>query len=229
MTAACPPLERLAEIAQLAPTDPRRAHLAECPRCRAQLALYQRFLDPGPVPAGADLADARGRISRSIEREMTRAAAATGGTRPRASFRHVLASLARPAWKPALALGAIALAGIAILNWTGIYPPAGNEEPTYREQGNAGAEVPVLSEPTCEADGSVVLHWTACVGADSYEVILYGTDLQEKARFPVGSALLWRLRPGEIDRAREASFVAVSARSGGDEIGRSNPTVLTFP
>jgi hypothetical protein len=219
MNRRCPEIEHLAEVMRLPGTDPRRQHVDQCPRCRARAALYQRFLDPGALPAGSNLADARRRMRATLEREI----AAEAGQRP--SLLDALRPLFRPVWRPALGLVGVAAAVILIVRLTGM-PEPGDGVSVLRERGVASRAIPVLLQPIHEADRTTVLRWKSAPDADAYQVILFGTDLREKARYSAAADTFLRIGPGQLDALPPSLFWAVAALRGGDEIGRTEPRTL---
>ena len=226
MTKECLDPEAIAEVMRLPESDPRRAHLSGCPRCRARLLLMERFLDSDSVPDGADLRDARRRLARALEQEIDGRGPSSSRSFTRPWISRLADSLLRPAWKPAV--GAIAVAALMLLTlrWTGEPLPWRDHAIDLRDQTTTPANVPFPLAPTRGADGSLTLRWKPCAGADSYEVIVFGTGLKEKARFHAGAGAELRLDPEQVAGLSGAPFYTVAALSNGDEIGRSEPMTL---
>lgn len=218
MNRRCPEIEHLAEVMRLPATDPRRRHVDDCPRCRSRAALYQRFLDPGAVPAGADLEDARRRMSAALEREMRNEAG------ERRSLFDALRPLFQPVWRPAMGLAGAAAAVLLIVRLTG-GPGAGDGAFVLRDRATTSRAVPVLLQPVRQADRAIVLRWASAPDADAYQVILFGTDLREKARYAAADTFL-RVDREQLRALPPSLFWAVAALRGGDEIGRTEPLTL---
>jgi len=219
MNRRCPDIENLAEVMRLPATDPRRRHVVDCPRCRARAALYQRFLDPGAVPAGANLADARQRMCAALEQEMRCEAG------ERRSFFDALRPLFQPVWRPAMGLVGAAAAVLLIVRLTG-GPGPGDGTPVLRDRAASSRAVPVLLQPVRQADQAILLRWTSAPDADAYQVILFGTDLREKARYTAAADTFLRLDPERLSVLPASLFWAVAALRGGDEVGRTEPLTL---
>jgi hypothetical protein len=226
MTMRCPEMDELAGVTRRPETDPLRVHADGCPRCRAQLALYRRFLEPGVAPEGADLGDARHRMRGALEGAGAIHPASPRPGRGNSAFLRARDLFLRPAWKPAL--GVAGLAAVLLLAWRGVgdLVPGGARDPVLRDRVTTPGTAPVLAEPRRNADGSVTFRWSLSAGADAYEVILFGTDLEEKTRFAVGADLSFTLDPARAALLGTAPFCAVSALKGGDEIGRSAPVAV---
>jgi hypothetical protein len=225
MNRRCPEIERLAEVMRLPGSDPRRQHVDECPRCRARAALYQRFLDPGALPAGANLEDARRRMSAALEREIAGASADVGKAGRRPSFFEAIRPFFQPVWRPAMGIVGVAAAVLLIVRLTGT-PGPGDGSPVLRERATASRAIPVLLQPIHAADHAIVLHWKSAREADAYQVILFGTDLREKARYSAAADTFLRLAPERLSELPQSLFWAVAALRGGDEIGRTQPLTL---
>ncbi len=122
MTEPCLTATELPDVLALPDHDPRRRHLATCPRCRALGHAYAEFLDPSSCPdPDLDDADARlaRRLSASLQAEMANSRAfgergdlfapPGGDDGARRGRRARLAWAGRPAARPAL------LAAVAVL------------------------------------------------------------------------------------------------------------------
>lgn len=219
MNPRCPEIEHLAEVLRLPGTNPRRQHVDKCPRCRARAALYQRFLDPGAPLAGANLPDARRRMSATLEREI---AGEAGGQR---SLFDALRPFLQPVWRPAMGVVGVAAAVLLIVRLTGA-PGPGDGSSVLRERSATSRAIPVLLQPIRQADQAIVLHWKSAPDADAYQVILFGDDLREKARYAAAADTFLRLAPERLSALPPSLFWAVAALRGGDEIGRAEPLTL---
>jgi hypothetical protein len=183
-------------------------------------------MEPEPIPPGANLTEARDRLKRAIRDEIEGAAPSTRRPRERPWIFRLAGSTLRPTWRPAL--GVVGIAAVLVLVVRLVVMPAGrgDEAPVLRDRPATQANGPVILEPVHEADGSVTLRWSPCAGADAYEVILYGTDLMEKARFHAGPETRLHLSRDRLAALHDAPFCVVSALDRGDEIGRSDPRTL---
>jgi hypothetical protein len=230
----CIPLEELAVLAELPASDPRRAHVAQCPRCGALLDAYARFLEPGADADAAHVAAADVRLSeflaRTIGAPASPAAApaparATARTEPRTSW---WSALFAPAMRPALGfvVAAIVLGGIVV------WPRRAGRGPVDTLRGGSQrAAVPTLriTDATLGVAG-LRLAWDPVADADAYEVRVYSDALAEIARLNANgdtmlivppSALPFRPVPGQ------SLLVRVDARRHGEVIASSPPLPLS--
>lgn len=236
----CPPERGLEEILRLDPADPRRAALEECPRCQARLLLFRSFLEPGGQPAGADLQDARRRLSRALAAEFRPSATSRNEAR-----RSRFSPPSWLGWRPALGL-ATAMAVVALVLYFRAGPPVphiGALSPTG--SGNAvrlraepsgprsPAEIgPVLLPVQAGANGSLVLRWTRVPKADAYVVLFHAMNLTEILRLEAGPDTSLAIPPATAARlgARGENVLwSVSARAEGDEIAASAPAAIRIP
>jgi len=223
----CFDASEIAAVLDLGPDDPRRRHLAECPRCRALALSFQEFLAPESVPDGARPAEAVRRLSRVVADETaapTRAgmgSPAAGG--PMGWFGRLwLRPPVRTAW--AMAALVVVAGGVFLA----VHTRQGREPVLRGPQAAVLALQPVRLEP----DGALRLCWAPLAGAERYQVRLYSTALAEVVRLepvtvpeavlrrsalprgiPPGTALLWR----------------VAALRGGDDIAQSPVGTLRAP
>jgi hypothetical protein len=121
----------------------------------------------------------------------------------------------------------VAAAVILIVRLTGA-PGPGDGGSVLRERAAASRAIPVLLQPIRQADHAIVLHWRSAPEADAYQVILFGTDLREKARYAAAPDTFLRLAPERLSAMPQSVFWAVAALRGGDEIGRTEPLTLNL-
>ena len=237
MSTLCFHVEELEEIAGLDPGDSRLLHLTDCPRCRALLASYRVFREPGtvPTPAGADLSDAERRLSAALQRgihdtvvtpekPMHRRDGPREG--PLAWF---LRGFRSPLLRPALAAAGAVCVLLFAVNLLDLREHGGHRGVLRGGEQAAGL---VLQQPQIMDDGRVKLSWRPVEAADTYRVILYGIDLNEQARLEAGPDTFLVFRPSDLpglSGSGEPILWRVAAFRGGDEIGRSRPGHLELP
>lgn len=223
----CYPIEALANVDGWAADDPRRRHLADCPRCRARLAEYRSFV-AAVAPPGADPDDADRQLTAFLVRAAVgeRAAPAAG---PAASPA-VRAPAPRPRrprpvpfWRPALAAAAVIVGVLGI--WRAVDTGRqGGGERVLRGESPALAAAPALGPVAVTPDGRWRFSWSEVEGADAYTVVLHAADLTEVARFEAASQTALTLdRPtaDESPPGRAPSLWRVVARRGGDTLASS--------
>jgi hypothetical protein len=230
----CLPLEDLALVAELPAIDPRRAHVAQCPRCGALLDAYARFLDPGADAAAPHVAHADARLSDFLARTIgvapdAASAPVVTAAPPRPARRTSWwAGLFAPAMRPALGfvVAAIVLGGIVV------WPRLAEHGPGDTLRG--GSPDLDTSALRIRAAGLGVdgLHvaWNAVPGADAYEVRVYSEGLAEIARLDASGDTVLTVSPPMLPvRASpgQSLLVQVDARARGAVIASSAPTPLT--
>jgi hypothetical protein len=247
----CPPVETLPEIAVLPldgeKVDPRRRHLASCPRCQARLADYRDFMAGGtpcpPRELHAAMASLDAALRAAGDRDAALGAAGDGAAGGRAAaprpagprarvlspvFGHPLAG--HPLARVGFALAALFLLLVAL--------DALPERPRQREirlragEGRPSAAALVLEAPRLLADGSLEFAWQALPGADDYRLRLLAPDLALLAERPCGGATLLRLAASELDALHVGGGVLVwqvEARAGGDPLALSPPATFSLP
>jgi hypothetical protein len=218
---ACPPVESFEELLRLDARDPRRAHLDDCPRCRARLIAFRSFVERRPMPAGADLGDARRRLSAAIRAEIEQESPRhrLWPRRPRPWRMQLL-------WKPALGLVAAGVLVILLLRPAG--QGSGDGALVLRGEGPAPAALAADRAP----DGSLRLSWPAVPPAEGYRVMLYGRDLAEIARLEAGRDTVLVLSAERVARlgpSGGAVFWRVAALEGGEPVSLSAPATLQLP
>jgi len=204
-TPDCIPAERLGEP----PTDGERAHLAACPRCRTELALWQEYEQS--IPSAED-----GAAVQWIAAETARRLAPQPSRGPRA--------LGWLRW-PQLAAGMAALLLAAAVGYT-VWDP----EPRVQPHQDAAAvyrtgRVQLLA-PTGDVTAPPrVLEWSVFTGAASYDVNVLEVDRtplwQGSAREPridLPPAIVALFVPGKT-----VTWEVTARDAAGAAIGESGP------
>lgn len=223
--------------------------MSEHPETRpGRQRAYEEFMDPGPLPASADLAEAEGRLLAALENELgvpiaplpdadvappARAPFRPPGPAPPGGLRGLFAwATGDRRLRPALALAVVLVMAVGI--WTQVAPRRDREAPLLR--GPAGTAAPgawaAFPRATPIDDGRARLEWSPAPQATSYAVTFLGDDLHEIAR--VGDLVTTTLDlehdelpagllPGQVVLWR------VTAYAGRDEIARSATSPLTLP
>lgn len=235
----CYPVEALADVDGWAADDPRRRHLADCPRCRARLAEYRSFV-AAVAPSGADPDDADRRLTAFLVRAAAgeaglSAAGRADGPTPgpaagpavspevRLPARRPRRPLRVPFWRPTLAAAAVVVGLLGI--WRAVDTGwQGGGERVLRGESPAPAAAPILQPVSALPDGRWQLAWSAVEGADGYTVVLHAADLTEVARLEAGTwTTLALARPPAASSppGRAPSLWRVVARRGGDTLASS--------
>ena len=216
-------LGAVAALADAGAADPRLAHLADCPRCRALLESYRDFVRGEPEPQ-ANLADAHARLARALAAEIGAAApAAPRALRPAAGPRRgLLAALFAPALRPAWAVAA----AVAIAAGVWVARPHGPVDVLR------GPAAPTIETHVAAGAGSVTLRWRRFGNASRYEVRFYATDLSDLTRVDAHGALELTLRhaapPARLASGARVLWQVV-AFAGDAELARSQTRSLIVP
>ncbi len=231
MVDRCPPVETLAEIALLPldgeEVDPRRRHVAGCPRCQARLADYRDFMAGGTACPPRELNAAMAALDAALR------TAGDGAAANRAAGER--ARVLRPVFGQPLVRVALALAALFLLL---VALDALPERPRQREirlragEGRPAAAALVLEAPRLLADGSLEFAWQPLPGADDYRLRLLARDLALLAERPCGGATRLRLAASELAALEAAGGVLVwqvEARAGGDPLALSPPATFPLP
>lgn len=231
MTERCFAVEELAEVHELVAGDPRLQHLETCPRCRARLAEYRRFLAPGPAPADANLGDAERRLADALEREAGARPNAGATLRP-ATPGGLRALFGAPAWRPALGVAA-ALLLVSVIYLAVERPFGRGDRVILRGESHPGAKDGFeLALPRPGQAGTLDLRWTPVAGADAYEVRIFDAGLTAVARLTPVSGTSVTLRHADLPPGIEShtSLIwRVAALRAGDEIALSSVGTLQAP
>ena len=215
--------------------------MSEHPDTTGRQRAYEEFMEPGPLPAGADLPAAEARLLTALEREIgvpiaplpgpgIARAARLDGPRPR-GFGSLFGWVAGE--RRALAFAVVMIVA-AVGVWSQLGPRGEREAPLLR--GPAAPKAPggwnAALVATSLGNGRTRLAWAPAAQATSYAVVLLDEDLHEITRIgeletttlvldretlPAGlhsgQALLWR----------------VVAYSGRDELARSATSPVSLP
>lgn len=203
---SCFDIREIPHLADLAPDDPRRRHLAACPRCRGLAEAQALFLAPGDTSDLSDLAAADTRLQHRLAAAWTGPAAAPAGR-------------GRRGWLALAAVLAVCALGLTAGEvWrlrTGLAPQPG---------GHLRGDANQLELTVAAQDGVLRLDWAKAPDADSYLFLFFGADLAETGRRVAKQSLL-DLRPVDLPAATE--FCQVFALSHGDTLARS--TIVRTP
>jgi len=208
--------DRLGELHDAAPDDPRRRHLLECARCRALMRAHDDFVGDLSAPAGARLVEAERALGAFLEREIGHWRPAPASARP-AWIEWLWTPAARPAW--AFACAAVIAGGtLLVIQARGPSPVVLRGAPPVAP----GSELELLA-PEFEGD-AVMLHWRPAQEADAYLVRFFSEGLEEIGRAgptpePSITVRLSEAAPGA--GRGEAVLYRVVALARGDEVGTS--------
>jgi len=167
---------------------------------------YEEFVNPGPLPPGANLPDAEARLLTALERELGIPLAAPP----------LKAPVRRPSrFKPLLAFAAVALAAAGLAWSWGAF----ERRPDVLRGATAppGAWVASL-QSTRLTNGNARLAWTAEPRATRYEVTILDADLHEVRHLDTPATSVVVAPGGALWR--------VTAFSARDEIARSSTAPL---
>jgi hypothetical protein len=198
---------------------------------------YRMFEGPSPVPAGADVSDARARLHHFMA-EVLRLEGAPAESPSADSDVPRLRSALR--WRgfdwfrnPRLRWATVGLAAVlvsSVLLWG---PGTPEDEIQLRgEPPRAAATViaGLSSEPG--KDATVVLGWDPISGADRYEVRLFRADLEQIGALSTSGETEMRLDPAQVDRSSGGPSTVlwrVVAFRGAVQIGVSEFRTFQLP
>lgn len=202
----CLRVEELADALAASPDDPRRRHLAACPRCRALAAEFEGFMVQEQGDDGLSSAEVT-RLDAALKREMTGGDQPVGNSRPRTT------GLSR--WWVAVP----ALAAVIALFF--VFPRSGDlgpHRPILR-----GGEQPetqlILNPVTDTGTGMALLSWQAMDGIDAYEVQLLAGDLSRLLVLPPAPGTVREVAWASVRGAEPCRFWrVVGYREGGQVI-----------
>jgi hypothetical protein len=227
--------DEIGELIDLAPEHPRRRHLGECPRCRALLAEYRRFREPGSDFPAEDVADAEARLGEALRTRIDETKTVSEGA-VRAPFR-----ARRPRRRVVRLLPSAALIAAAVVLFVIVYRPFGGRRETrdsivlrgVPEEPAAPAEDGItLRKPAFQGDGFVELRWDSEVGADAYRVHLYTSAIEELPALAAVNEPKLVFRPRDLAPNLGPGTVLlwrVAALRQGDEIALSPLGTFTVP
>jgi len=210
------------------------------------------FIEPGPLPDSARMAEAEARLLAVLERELgvtiespARVPAQVAAPKPattrattdrgRGGLRWLFASIAPASLGPVFAVAAtlVVIAG----TWTLLGPSREGTAPVLRgSSGSTAPGAPGAWEPRLivapQDGGGTRLSWSAAPRATRYTVVFLAGDLSEIARFDdlatTELVLTDDARPAGLDAGRSVLW-RVTAFSGRDEVARSSASPLTLP
>lgn len=218
MSHRCFATEDLAAVAVLPPADPRRREAEACPRCAGLLAAVTAFLAGDPQLPAAEREQA--------ERRLAAASAARIGAPAGGSARWPRA--AAPRWRLGTGLALATAAGVAMVALLSPDAPVpGGPSGTVRGGGQVGGPAPIAEVAVADTlgpglpAGSLRLTWPPVAGADRYEIVVIGADLDT-----LGTLGPWPGPPGVVaagllEAAPDGAFARVRALAGGAAVAES--------
>ncbi len=228
----------LAELAGLAPGDPRRQALESDARLRARVRALEDFENPGAIPEGARVADAEARLAETLERELgvpvARAERPASERVPVSEMewrRRAPAGRRRgflgPLWVPSLAAAAVLLVVAGAWFMVSTRQP---QSPIMR--GTTPGPTGALVGSTTPIARGVRLEWTAHPEAQTYVITILAPDLTEILALGPVTETHVDLAFGALNetQAPEGQVLwRVRAIRGDDEVGRSETMTLELP
>lgn len=209
MDERCLPVADLGDLCDRGPDDPRWAHVAACPRCRALVASYRRFRKGSP--AHADPA-----AEEELARRVRAALAAGGAAAPLSAGGRAR----RIAWPAAVAVAAV-LTGFVVIGRGFDRGPA-----PVVVRGPAEPGALAVHDAQRLPDGGVRLIWSSCADADSFQVATFDRALVQLDAWPAGANTVDTLSAAA---GRDAVYWQVEAMRGRAVVARSVPQVLPVP
>lgn len=197
----CYETHEIPELTGLAEDDPRRRHLAACPRCRALAQAYAEFMTPGDPTDLENLADLDAELARRLEWTLASSPAPVTRVRRRRSWMAAAA---------VLALCALGLAAGDLLRLRGgDLPSAGNH--MRGEVASSGLVV------TDTGDG-YVLTWPDAPESELVVYVFLGDSMEEIGRRTAGGELVL----AADDPLARATYCQALAVAEGDTLARSS-------
>lgn len=229
MTNPCLSLSDLLERDLWPADDPRRVHLEQCPRCQGLLLSYEAFVQPPDIPEGADLDDARARLTTDFRGLKTGrpAPVRTSGPQPAETraglFDTFMGFLVRPAFRFGLGAAVVVLLLIGLPQV--IRSPRYDPDSRVLRNSEQTADLRGITTtiPQRQAD-RVLLRWQTTDEVDAYQVLFFDSGLTEIARFDAGldTQLVLALDGLPVPSAEwDTLFWRVSGRRGADEVVHS--------
>jgi len=228
MKDGCLQPEEIAAALAAESDDPRRRHLAECAWCQALQASYELFGNTDDLPADADLTSAEKQLDSFLQREIA------GRTDPATAPGQVVPLPVQPVRRNRRSLAAIWAVAAVLVVVVGLFLQRDRDGSDPRRI-NLRSEVISeqitlqLAVPEVQADGDILLAWTALAAASSYELLLLDGEQQEVERLVAGSDTTLLLAAGMLSLLEDRPspwFVRVIALGDGDELARSLPRLL---
>ncbi len=229
MIEGCIPISELAEQDSWPPDDSRHSHLESCPRCQSLLLSYTTFTAPPDIPVGADVDDARARLSTSFcDKKTENSAPALESkqqpTTTRASlFDTIFDFLLRPPVRFAMGGAVIILLVIGL--------PRLFDEPRFdpdtrilRDSEPPAGSRSITTAPPVRASDGVLLTWRPAAEVDSYQVLFFDSGFTEIASFNAGLDTMLTLTLDGLSVPNDewsTVFWRVSGRRGADEVVHS--------
>src|SRR4249920_3086509 len=164
----------LGALLDLPASDPRRAHLDTCPRCRALVMSHREFQSMPLDPAYGPREEA---ALRAFRARLGGAPSSSRASKSRSSW---WSRLFGPAMRPAWALAALALVVGGVFLW----PQRSTHEPPTVRGGSEHSLV--LLPPQEQGDGSLRFAWHGVPDADEYQIRFYSTAFVELGRRSAG-------------------------------------------
>ena len=216
--------------------------MSEQPKTTGRQRAYEEFMDPGPLPAGADLPAAEARLLAALEREIGVPLAPQPGPEVAHAARPAKSDAPRRpgslfAWltgpRRSLAFAVVVIVA-AVGVWSQVGPRREGEAPLLR--GPAVPEAPggwsAALAATPLGDGRTRLAWAPAPQATGYAVVFLDDDLHEIARIgdlETTTLVLDRAALPAGLRSGQTLLWRVAAYSGGDEIARSTTSPVSVP
>jgi hypothetical protein len=228
LTELCFQVEDLGTLDELDPDHPRLLHLDRCPRCRSLDTAYREFRKPSPDAAlDADLRDSRSRLTATIRKHVYGDGTAPSSGEPGSFFGRLFSTrLLRPAGATAAVMLTVVVMFIVLQPSA---PPS--EEIILRGSPESTGEIK-LFPPLVTANGSVEFRWATTLEAESYQVLLRSTGLDELARLEPVADTVFVLLPDSLPTLRDTDglvFWQVIALRDGNEIAISPMDALRLP
>jgi len=227
---SCPSDHELADLADAPATDPRRAHVDACPRCRARLADFAAFVRDERDTAPAELAAAERTLAAAVAARLDAMGAGTTPASAQPQPPAVTPLPARPRRRVAWTAWAAAAAFAVSAGWLVVRHNGPVLERGTRATAPARDRVVLLAP--LRGDGAVTLRWQDVPGADRYVVRFVGADLVEVARSPGldrASYVLERAAlPTGLARGTSVLWQVVAFREG-ERVAASEPATLRVP
>ncbi|MFC1572860.1 hypothetical protein ACFL6M_04595 [Candidatus Eisenbacteria bacterium] len=231
MSEQCYSAEELAGIAGLPEDHPRRAHLADCACCRAQLILFRKFMDPA-LPAGAQEERAEEELTAAVRRKVWGEAESDSGRAEQDTLtlaregRHLRAAFALRLLRPVLAIAAVVMAVLAVQQ---VWPPQ-RERPDNVILRGGSRETILVADPVRLPNGQIRLTWNALESNVVYRVVFYDVTQKEILRIDAAGDTVAILDPSEIPASEERAGLLwrVVAMRDGDELAASSTRTLSL-